>query len=85
MHYQEILQDKASLNLFFPEVWRYYFEEFEGQKQGFFLIPLILILPNYMGLIGVWVAFPIADLLSMLVTAVFLDRDMRKLVHLEEE
>lgn len=33
-------------------------------KQGFCLIPLILILPHWLGLNGVWVAFPIADLLA---------------------
>ena len=31
-------------------------------KQGFFLIPLILILPHWMGVDGVWWAFPIADM-----------------------
>jgi putative MATE family efflux protein len=41
-------------------------------KQGFFLIPLILILPEFYGLNGVWYAFPIADALSALVTVVFL-------------
>jgi putative MATE family efflux protein len=49
-------------------------------KQGFFLIPLILILPNYYGIFGVWIAFPIADVLSTLVTGFFLKREMdRKL------
>lgn len=45
-------------------------------KQGFFLIPLVLILPNYFGIFGVWVAFPIADFLSTVVTAYFLKREM---------
>jgi putative MATE family efflux protein len=45
-------------------------------KQGFFLIPLVLILPNYFGIFGVWVAFPIADVLSTLITAYFLRREM---------
>ncbi len=39
-------------------------------KQGFFLIPLILTLPLYLGLNGIWVAFPAADLLSGLLTVV---------------
>jgi putative MATE family efflux protein len=47
-------------------------------KQGFFLIPLILILPNYFGLLGVWVAFPIADLFSTLVTTFFLRIEMKR-------
>ena len=46
-------------------------------RQGFFFIPLILILPNYFGKIGVWISFPIADLLSTVVTAYFLNREMR--------
>lgn len=45
-------------------------------KQGFFLIPLVLILPNYFGIFGVWVAFPIADILSTVITAYFLRKEM---------
>ncbi|MEZ4787215.1 MAG: MATE family efflux transporter [Flavobacterium haoranii] len=46
-------------------------------KQGFFLIPLVLLLPKYFGIHGVWIAFPIADLLSTLVTAYFLNREIK--------
>lgn len=46
-------------------------------KQGFFLIPLVLILPSYFGIFGVWVAFPIADLLSTVVTGYFLRREIK--------
>lgn len=54
-------------------------------KQGFFLIPLILILPNYYGIFGVWISFPIADILSTLVTGFFLKREMnRKLTHVQD-
>jgi putative MATE family efflux protein len=54
-------------------------------KQGFFLIPLILILPNYYGIFGVWISFPIADILSTLVTGFFLKREMnRKLTHIQD-
>ena len=45
-------------------------------RQGFFFIPLILILPNYFGELGVWVSFPIADVLSTMVTAYFLNREI---------
>jgi len=45
-------------------------------KQGFFLIPLILILPHFFGIFGVWVAFPIADVLATALTAFFLKREM---------
>lgn len=46
-------------------------------RQGFFFIPLILILPEYYGELGVWVSFPLADVLSTIVTAYFLSREIR--------
>ena len=46
-------------------------------KQGFFLIPLILILPTYFGVWGVWASFPIADVCSTLVTGYFLRRAIK--------
>ena len=46
-------------------------------KQGFFLIPLILILPTYFGVWGVWVSFPLADVCSTLVTGYFLRRAIK--------
>jgi len=48
-------------------------------KQGFFLIPLVLILPQFFGIFGVWVAFPIADILATILTAIFLKREMNQL------
>ncbi|MFV8368728.1 MATE family efflux transporter [Flavobacterium sp. LB2R40] len=45
-------------------------------KQGFFLIPLVLILPNFLGIFGVWIAFPIADILSTVLTGYFLKKEM---------
>ncbi len=45
-------------------------------KQGFFLIPLVLILPNFLGIFGVWIAFPIADILSTLITGYFLKKEI---------
>jgi putative MATE family efflux protein len=47
-------------------------------KQGFFLIPLVLLLPHYFGTFGVWISFPIADVLSTIVTAYFLRREMKR-------
>ena len=47
-------------------------------RQGFFFIPLIFILPRYFGEIGVWISFPVADILSTLVTGFFLNREIRK-------
>lgn len=46
-------------------------------RQGFFFIPLVLILPNYFGELGVWISFPVADTLSTVVTAYFLWRETR--------
>jgi putative MATE family efflux protein len=47
-------------------------------KQGFFLIPLLLILPPFMGVFGVWIAFPIADVLSTIVTGYYLNKAVKK-------
>ena len=47
-------------------------------RQGFFFIPLILILPIFYGEFGVWISFPVSDVLSTLVTAYFLNREVRK-------
>jgi len=47
-------------------------------RQGFFFIPLILMLPKFYGEWGVWVSFPISDVLSTLVTAYFLNREIIK-------
>jgi Na+-driven multidrug efflux pump len=47
-------------------------------RQGLFFIPLILILPKFYGELGVWMSFPISDVLSTLVTAYFLNREVKK-------
>ncbi|WP_405292603.1 MATE family efflux transporter [Algibacter sp. Ld11] len=47
-------------------------------RQGFFFIPLILILPKFYGELGVWMSFPISDLLATIVTAYFLNREIRR-------
>ncbi len=46
-------------------------------KQGFFLIPLVLILPKYYGVDGIWYSFPIADVLSAGVTWLFLQKEIK--------
>ncbi|WP_223032242.1 MATE family efflux transporter [Hanstruepera marina] len=46
-------------------------------RQGFFFIPLIFILPIFYGELGVWMSFPIADVLATLVTGYFLNREIR--------
>ncbi|MDB4252003.1 MATE family efflux transporter [Flavobacteriaceae bacterium] len=47
-------------------------------KQGFFLIPLVYILPKFFGLQGVWYSFPVADILATIVTLIFLRLEVRK-------
>lgn len=48
-------------------------------KQGIFLIPLVLIMPNYFGINGIWYSFPIADFLAALVCFIFLRKSYREL------
>ncbi|NEZ46932.1 MATE family efflux transporter [Clostridium niameyense] len=48
-------------------------------RQVIILIPMLLILPKIFGLNGVWMSAPVADLVSSIVTAVFLLREMKKL------
>lgn len=46
-------------------------------RQGLFFIPLIFILPMYYGALGVWMAFPISDVLATILTAYFLHREVK--------
>ena len=48
-------------------------------KQGFCLIPLLVILPPIWGLNGVWMSFPIADVLAASICFFYLKRGMGKL------
>ncbi|MDX1651987.1 MAG: MATE family efflux transporter [Brumimicrobium sp.] len=40
-------------------------------KQGIFLIPLVLIMPVYFGIEGIWISFPIADVGAALVSFIY--------------
>ena len=46
-------------------------------RQGFFFIPLIFILPVFFQEMGIWLAFPVSDLLATLVTVYFLRREVK--------
>lgn len=50
-------------------------------RQVLFFIPIVLILPPLygLGLLGIWLTFPIADLLSTIVTSILLSREVKKL------
>jgi len=56
-------------------------------KQGFFLIPLVLTLPLFFGLDGIWFSFPIADVLAAGVTFWYVHREIQRTIDpkLEEE
>jgi len=47
-------------------------------KQGIFLIPLVYIMPQFFGLNGVWLSFPIADIMATSITFIFLQREVKK-------
>ncbi len=47
-------------------------------RQGFFFIPLVIILPQYFGELGVWLSFPIADVLATMVTGYYLRREVKR-------
>lgn len=46
-------------------------------RQVIFLIPLLVILPEVLGLRGVWLSFPLCDLLATLVTVILIVPAMR--------
>jgi len=46
-------------------------------RQVLFLIPLVLILPQFIGIWGVWLAFPLADVLSFSLSIFFMYRDRK--------
>lgn len=48
-------------------------------RQIIFMIPLLFILPPLLGLDGVWGAFPVADFLSVVVSAVMLHIQVKKI------
>lgn len=46
-------------------------------RQAIFFIPLMYILPKFYGELGIWISFPIADVLATIVTAYFLRREVK--------
>jgi putative MATE family efflux protein len=47
-------------------------------RQILFLIPLVLLLPRFLGLSGIWLAFPLADFVSIMLAGIWLFSDMHK-------
>jgi putative MATE family efflux protein len=48
-------------------------------RQVLILIPLIVVLPRFFGLLGIWYSWPIADFLSAVITFYFVRKEWRKL------
>jgi len=48
-------------------------------RQVIGLIPLLYILPEFFGINGVWLAYPIADTMSALVVSFLLIREWKRL------
>ena len=48
-------------------------------RQVFFLIPLLLILPLFLGIFGVLLAGPIADFIAFVVSVVLVRREFKRL------
>ena len=46
-------------------------------RQVIFLIPGLLILPQLFGVVGLWMAFPVADILSILLTGIWIGIEFR--------
>lgn len=46
-------------------------------RQLIFLIPCLIILPPFLGQLGVWVSIPIADVMAAVITAILLVRQFR--------
>ncbi|MGL6173002.1 MAG: MATE family efflux transporter [Cellulosilyticaceae bacterium] len=54
-------------------------------RQVLFLIPCFLILPKFLGLNGVWLAGPLADLLAVTLSGIIIFKEMRQLKVLSEQ
>lgn len=55
-------------------------------RQVLFFIPLMLLLPRLgLGLTGLWLTYPVSDLLSAILTIVFFRREMKQLDKLVQE
>ncbi|GAG20884.1 unnamed protein product, partial [marine sediment metagenome] len=50
-------------------------------RQVLLFIPLVIILPRVLGLelLGIWIAYPAADILSVILTTLFLRSELKKM------
>jgi putative MATE family efflux protein len=54
-------------------------------RQVIGLIPLLFILPEFLGITGIWLAYPFADSMSALAVTFFLVREWRRLPEMAKE
>ena len=54
-------------------------------RQIISLLPLLIILPYFMGVDGIMFAFPIADLVAFIVSVIILKKEMKKIPKLDED
>ncbi|GHT27866.1 MATE family efflux transporter [Bacteroidia bacterium] len=47
-------------------------------RQLIFLIPLLIILPKFFGILGVWISLPASDFIAFILAAIMLVRQFRK-------
>ncbi len=52
-------------------------------KQTFFIVPLMIILPKFLGVLGVLYSGPCAEILSVIVTVIFITSELKKYSKLE--
>ncbi|QQK08138.1 MATE family efflux transporter [Miniphocaeibacter halophilus] len=48
-------------------------------RQLIVLLPVLLILPKFFGLLGVWLAYPVSDLIAFILSVIFLTKDIKNL------
>jgi Na+-driven multidrug efflux pump len=48
-------------------------------RQVIVLIPILLILPSFWGITGVWVSAPISDVIAGIISFAFLHREIKRL------
>ena len=49
-----------------------------GARHFFFLLPSVLLLPRFLGVTGLWIAFPISDMMTFLVGLTWLIIELKK-------
>ena len=54
-------------------------------RQLILLVPLLLILPNIFGIVGIWVSYPVADLLSVVIAFILFKKETNILKRMSRE